>query len=116
MNLILSLLISSIGFAQIVEVTDEPAPVGKQRAAEYFQQRKPTPAAPTYDSSSSGDPRYLALHIGTFLDGDAYKWGSGNQSDVGKLNIGVTYRIGEWVNSMDFLFRTEFTSYSLDEG
>lgn len=120
MNLILCLLISSMGFAQIVEVTDDPTPpVGKQRANEYFQQRKATKSqgqSTSRDSASTGDPRYLSLHIGTFLDGDAYKWGTGDQSDVGKLNVGVTYRLGEWVNSMDLLFRSEFTSYSLDEG
>lgn len=119
------LIISGNAFGQIVEVEDDaPAtaqPVGKQRASEYFQARKKAPASAQEDTgernvASIGNPRYLALHIGTFLDSDGYKWGNGNQKDLGELNLGVTYRMGEWVNSMDFLFRAEYTTYGLDEG
>lgn len=37
-------------------------------------------------------------------------------SDIGKLNAGVTYRVGEWVNSMDMNMRVEYTSYDLGVG
>ena len=30
--------------------------------------------------------------------------------------MGLTYRLGEWVNSMDLNFRVDFTEYSLLEG
>jgi len=43
----------------------------------------------------------------------SYKWGPRNETDVGGLNAGVTYRLGEWVNSMDFAMRVDYTHYSL---
>ncbi len=107
-------------YAQMVEVEDEQPATGRQRASEYFQKRSQNQPQSTSTSSrvvnSSGDPRFLALHIGGFLDSNSYNWGRSDQSDTGKLNLGVTYRMGEWVNSMDFLFRTEFTTFGLDEG
>jgi len=106
--------------AQAVEVTDEePAPVGKERASEYFKKRqiqKKTTSSSRSAASTGGDPRYLALHFGGFLDSNSYSWGGPDQVDVGDLNFGVSYRVGEWVNSMDLLFRSEFTSYSLAAG
>ncbi len=64
----------------------------------------------------AGDPHYFALHIGTYVDSQGYKWGTGDQHDIGKFNAGVTYRLGEAVNSADFMIRMEYSSYSLDEG
>jgi hypothetical protein len=112
--------------AQMVEVNDsgttKPA-TGKAAAAEYFKKRKP--AAKKTDDEGSREPasegggskaRYLAIHVGAFVDDQAYKWGHGDQSKVGDFNLGVTYRVGEWVNSADFVMRVEYTNYSLDEG
>lgn len=117
--LLLTVVFATPVFAQMVEVNDAanttPA-TGKAKAGKYFQprkaQREATPArAPAQDAG--GAPRYLALHIGTFVSDSAYKWGLGNQEDIGELNAGLTYRLGEWVNSMDFALRVEYTSYSL---
>ena len=58
----------------------------------------------------------MALHIGSFFTSSAYSWGRNNQEDVGKLNAGLTYRLGEWVNSMDWALRVDYTNYQLDEG
>lgn len=107
--------------AQMVDVTDEKEepPVGKKRASEYFQKRQEVKKqeAPVRRSAASGsDPRYLALHLGGFLDSNSYNWGASDQEDTGKVNLGVTYRMGEWVNSMDLLFRADFTNYSFNEG
>lgn len=117
--------------------------VGRRAAQKYFQARKDQQA--TQDSnqeqdqereedkdqepsepkasrqpaktSSSQFKRYLTLHFGGFLDDQVYAWGGrGNDGGVGKLNAGVTYRYGEWTNSMDLLFRADFTSYELKEG
>lgn len=111
-------------FAQMVEVTDQgetkTTVKGAQKMREYLLKRKgqkPTEErAPAQDSvGGAGAPRYLAIHVGTFFDDQAYKWGHGDQTDIGRLNAGVTYRMGEWVNSMDLLFRGDFMSYDLDE-
>lgn len=114
--------------AQMVEVDDtdvppvqersEPGnPTGKAKATEYFQTRKKSPAARQPAAPPAGPtPRYLAVHLGTFFTGQSYRWGATDEAGVGKLNAGVTYRLGEWVNSMDFALRVEYTNYELEAG
>ncbi len=110
------LLLTAPALAQMVEVPEEKAPPPKEKAGEYFKARKDEKAAAPARSSSDGPPRYLALHIGTFFSDQAYRWGLTNQSDVGKLDAGVDYRMGEWINSMDWSLRINYTSYDLAEG
>ncbi len=116
------LLASSQAFAQMVEVQDnnETPATGQAKAREYFEKRPANkPAAATYRrpaSEGGATPRYLALHVGSFFDSQAYKWGHYNQDDKAKLNVGVTYRIGEWVNSMDLALRIDYTTYEFHEG
>lgn len=95
--------------------------VGKKAADAYFVKRKEvsqtTEARPvSREPASGGSARYLALHVGTFFDDEAYVWGKKNPSSIGRYTAGVTYRVGEWTNSMDLLFRADFISYKLDEG
>ena len=121
---ILTLLFSFSAVAQMVEVKDEAAPAeadssGKAKAEGYFKDRKASKVAPVRrgaEDASSGPPRFLALHVGTFFSDEAYKWGRGDQNNIGRLNAGVDYRLGEWVNAADLSLRLDFTSYSLDEG
>jgi opacity protein-like surface antigen len=116
--------------AQMVEVTDEANPPsqqqqaqpkntnGQERAQGYMNDRKPAPRQQAAARAEDGGPapRYLDVHIGGFFDSQGYKWGHGDQNHIGKFNAGIDYRLGEWVNSADFLLRVDFTSYSLDEG
>jgi hypothetical protein len=112
------------GHAQVVEV-DESGDTGKAKAKQYFKNRKPAatkapanerePASGEGRGSANGAPRFLAIHVGMFLDDQSYKWGKGDQKDIGQFNLGVTYRLGEWVNSMDFMMRAEYTSFALTE-
>lgn len=103
------------------EVQEAPAKtdrVGTKAAAKYFES-KPNKSA----SSSSADSdrsHFLALHLGLFLSSDAYKWGvdhngqnSDHANDPGKLSLGVTYRMGEWTDSMDLNLRVDFQTYEL---
>lgn len=119
------LLLSSLAFqgpAQAqVEIIDTPegsqsedAEVGEKAARKYFQEREPTRSARR--SLTSVGERYMALHIGTYFEQEVYNWGRSQKEDIGDLNVGVSYRIGEWVNSMDLLFRADVSSYSLEEG
>ncbi|MGE4133011.1 MAG: hypothetical protein AB7F86_15325 [Bdellovibrionales bacterium] len=106
------------GWAQMVEVQDDDAPteeVGKEKAQDYFKARKTTKA--TSSSTEPGaTPRFLMVHLGGYFSDQGYKWGDGDQSNLGRLNAGVTYRMGEWVNSMDFSMRIDYSGYSLEEG
>lgn len=72
---------------------------------------------PNRSVASTGGQHYLALHAGGYLSDTAYKWGeSDSVSNIGKANLGVTYRVGEWVNSMDLSFRVDFSTFKLAEG
>lgn len=71
--------------------------------------------APAQSGTSAA--HYLALHVGAFVSDDAYKWGRENRvADVGNFTAGVTYRVGEWVNSMDLAIRLDFSTYDLPAG
>lgn len=83
---------------------------GASRARQYFAKD-----AEEIGSGSYSGPRYLALHYGQFVNSTAYKWGKkDSEKSVGQRTYGVTYRVGEWVNSMDLLFRGEFCDYEAD--
>jgi hypothetical protein len=64
----------------------------------------------------SQNSHYLALHLGTFVSDTAYKWGQNFSEGSGRWNFGVTYRVGEWVNSMDLAIRIDISEYALLEG
>ncbi|MGE3975782.1 MAG: hypothetical protein AB7F59_14750 [Bdellovibrionales bacterium] len=97
-------------------VTDDVTPrkqVGEKAASKYFTRKESARAS---SSSSSDRAHFLALHIGTFVDSDSYKWGvSDHVEDNGKLNMGLTYRMGQWSDTMDMHLRVDFISYDLPE-
>jgi len=93
---------------------DRSRPVGAKAATKFFKKDQETSRSP---SEISSEDHFLAIHLGTFVDSDAYVWGdSEHADDPGKLNLGVTYRIGEWTNTMDLLFRVDFINYELLDG
>ena len=93
-----------------------PPHVGRKAAQKYMGKTGKESSSREPASSGSAEAHYLAIHIGTFLGDDAYKWGSDHESNVGKFNMGLTYRIGEWANSADFAFRADFSNYSVGGG
>lgn len=116
---IAALLCAMPAWAQMVEVPEErveaektPA-TGKERATEYFKERKSTPAKST---SPDATPRFLMVHLGTFVSDQSFQWGDVDEKNVGRFNFGVTYRMGEWVNSMDWALRMEYTTYKVPDG
>lgn len=128
-------------FAQAVEVSDEDTTeesavgqnqnvtestekktspkVGTEAARKYFKKKTTsgfkTTSAPTKSPLPTGN-RYLSLQVGGFLNQDTYNWGTQKNRDVGVLNAGVTYKIGEWTGSMDLLFKGDVTTFNLEEG
>jgi hypothetical protein len=108
--MILPLLVGGTALAQ----GSQPV-VGRDAAAKYFQKREVN-----NDSSSGGGmgggagDHYLAIHYGRLMSSQSYDWGRGGQEDdVGKNNFGLTYRMGEWVNSMDLNLRVDYTDYEV---
>lgn len=108
--------------------------VGRQAAAKYMSPQRPDQKdeAGNESGDESSDQgagvrsrgpagtsadHYLALHFGWFVSDNSYKWGvPENQNNVGRWNLGVTYRMGEWVNSMDLLIRFDVSRFVLAEG
>lgn len=81
--------------------------VGREAAAKYF-----TPSSPKTNLIL---PRLLALHLGGYTESEAFVWGKrGRNDDIGKYTVGVTYRVGEWTNSMDLHIRVDFNRYELE--
>ena len=103
---------------------------GRQAAAKYMAPKRPDEkGTESTESDNSGgssnrspaasgpSDHYLALHLGWFANDNAYKFGApDNQTNVGRWNFGLTYRMGEWVNSMDLLVRFDVTRLALAEG
>jgi len=85
--------------------------VGREAAAKYFGQQR----APTQESlfKAGGVDHYLALHFGRYMDSDSYEWGTTKEDNVGGNTFGVTYRIGEWLNSMDLAIRIDYNEYKV---
>lgn len=91
--------------------------VGSQAADKYFKKRQ---SSKQVQSRKQMSPRnashYLALHLGSFVDDKAYNWGSDTHKDIGGMSLGMSYRVGEWVDSSDLLIRVDFASYDLNQG
>jgi hypothetical protein len=84
----------------------------KRPAMKYFTRR-----GPASDETSGSRAHFLGLHVGGYIDSESYRWGELDKSeDNGKLTIGVTYRMGEWTDTMDLLLRVDFNSYELIDG
>jgi hypothetical protein len=94
---------------------------GEGAARQYFLERKQRGTsmggarAPSSVGGGGSGSRYMALQAGTFVNDKQYRWGNKDHaSDVGDLILSVSYRMGQWQNSMDLLLRTEFTTYDID--
>lgn len=120
----LLILIVLWGLPELLRAQEAPR-VGRGAASKYFQQRAPDQSEDDqgYQSaeirpvaSSSGPvDHYLALHAGKIMGSTAYEWGNQNkQTDVGDFTAGLTYRVGEWRNSMDLNLRIDFIQFEVD--
>lgn len=113
-----------MGFQELSTAEEAPR-VGRGAAAKYFENRTPAQQEEPegYQSAQVGGPaissgpadHYLALHVGKMMGSTAYEWGSQNkQTDVGDFTAGLTYRVGEWKNSMDLNLRIDFIQYEIN--
>lgn len=81
-------------------------PTGHDAAAKYFQKTRGVEEIPR--------EHFLALHVGHFMSTEAWEWGvHGRETDTGSGTAGVTYRVKEWTNSMDFALRIDFNQYNV---
>ncbi|MEK6554445.1 MAG: hypothetical protein AABZ31_04325 [Bdellovibrionota bacterium] len=100
---------------------DQSAPkkkVGEGAARQYFKERNQSEDDDEETSvrDNSKGTRYMAIQLGSFMSDTQYRWGEmRREDDVGELTLGVTYRMGEWVNSMDLMGRVEYQIYDIDD-
>lgn len=88
--------------------------VGEGAARQYFRKRETPDSRPMVQSTEPG-ARYMAIQLGSFVNDTAYRWGENRkEEDVGEIIFGVSYRVGEWVNSADLLARIEYTQYDVN--
>jgi len=130
---LLSVVFSGVAFAQggPIEMDDSapvatPPPkvkssgtpvVGRRAAEKYMGPNAGAPAPVLGQPVVNSNDHYLAIHIGEYVSDNAYRWGSNdNQSNVGDATVGVTYRMGEWVNSMDLAIRLDYSAFGLQDG
>lgn len=107
LSLVLPLLVCSFAFGQ----DDQPI-VGRGAAAKYFDKKK-EPTENEYSGGSHSD-HYLALHVGRYMASQSYEWNkAGQEDDVGHNSFGVTYRMGEWHNSMDLALRLDYNEFEV---
>lgn len=84
--------------------------VGRAAAQKYFVKDAQD------DDDGGANSRLLSLHIGGYLKSKAHQWGSQATSEqVGVQTMGVTYKIGEWVRSMDLNLRIDYFQYEVDK-
>lgn len=90
----------------VVTVGEDPyqAPVAQQPARQQSR------------LLNSEGTHVMAIQAGFYLDDKAHRWGpKSTAEDVGQWNLGVTYQMGEWVNSMDLYFRADFQGYKVED-
>ncbi|MCB0349286.1 MAG: hypothetical protein KDD37_10660 [Bdellovibrionales bacterium] len=119
---LISFLIGSIANAQRVEVDEkgrvvrgqqDSVPTGKKAADKYMTREVEGPVS---DGGYSGgnESHFLALHIGPYVDSQVHNWGVKDKKNEGEFTAAVTYRVGEWVNSTDFLVRVGWQSVEIN--
>ena len=97
--------------------------VGRRAAEKYMETHTPTEEnrndvrTDVLGRPTTTSDHYLAVHLGMYVSDNAYRWGNpDSQADVGDATVGVTYRIGEWQNSMDLALRIDYSAYGLRDG
>jgi hypothetical protein len=98
-------------------VTPKKGTVVGRRAAEKYMTPDVKEKVREVGAQMNPSDHYLAIHFGGYVSDNAYRWGSpDNQTDVGDATVGVTYRMGEWVNSMDLALRLDYSAFGLAGG
>ncbi|MEN0058150.1 MAG: hypothetical protein AAGB31_04900 [Bdellovibrio sp.] len=108
MKIFLLLLGSFFSLTNVWAQNSDPV-VGRDAAARYFEPRQPAQSSVTGSTD-----HYLALHFGRYMASQSYDWGkNGQEDDVGNNTFGVTYRVGEWLNSMDMNLRIDYSEFDV---
>jgi len=99
--------LSLLFFLSFSALAQQPQ-VGRKAAEKYFQEDQKL-----IGQESSSVENVLMLHLGRFINSQAYDWGSAAQvNDGGQAIYGVTYLFDQW-HGMDLNIRADFQEFSL---
>lgn len=109
-NFLFSILFLTSVAGSLPAMAQQPQ-VGRGAAAKYFPPREPNQESGGVIGAAD---HFMAIGLGTFTSSQAYEWGGkGKEENVGGTNVEMTYRVGEWANSMDMNIRVEFIEYKV---
>ncbi len=92
--------------------------VGRDAAAKYFQKkgqeyRGVAEESAEFTVDSGTDHRYMTFGGSVFTNSNSYDWGkSGEETDVGKWGIDMTYRLSQYNNLLDYALRVSYIDYT----
>ncbi len=92
---------------QTSQTIEKGTSVGRMAAQKYFVK----------DVQTGGNinTRLLSLHIGGYLHSKAYQWGNrASAEQAGVQTTGVTYKIGEWTQTMDLNLRVDYFQFEIE--
>lgn len=93
--------------SQNKDLPSKKAVVGRAAAQKYFVKES--------NSQSLINSRLLSLHIGGYLRSKAYQWGENPSAErAGVQTTGVTYKVGEWTQTMDLNLRVDYIQFEVD--
>ncbi len=118
---------ASLANAQKVELSDDPQvtevggtpyreqSTGRKAAEKFFTNGSQNTQETSSPSITSSADHYMMIGLGAYVNSKSYKWGpKRSDDDPGEFTASVTYRYGEWVNSMDMLFRIEYQTFDVE--
>jgi hypothetical protein len=89
--------------------------VGRAAAAKYFQKGGSDDIKPSRSMASeeglSSDERFLTFGASYFTSSDSYNWGVGQEENVGKAGLDMSYRLSS-SNNLDYALRVAYTEYT----
>lgn len=99
-------LVIFLSLSAVANARQQPV-VGRKAAEKYFQEDQKVIGA------TSSTDNVLMLHVGKFVNSQAYDWGSpSNLSDTGQAIYGLTYLFDYW-HGMDLNIRADFHEFSV---
>jgi len=99
-----------LSFSAIAQNQQSAQPtVGRKAAEKYFQEDRKI----VEEEHSSSVENVLMLHLGRFINSQAYDWGSTSPlNDTGQALYGITYLFDQW-HGMDLNIRIDFHEFNV---
>jgi hypothetical protein len=95
-------------------------PAAEEKPDQVSDQKVQQASSTTPPDTDAVGPQdhYLALHLGGFLSSDAYQWSGADphSTNPGRLNAGLTYKMGPLGRLADWAWRADLAGYEFSDG